>query len=87
LNKCCQYGSIAAVHNESAAIGAEIRAHLGRQGKSLRWLAAAMGVNNTTLSRRVRGDRGFTIDEMTHIARLLGVKVTDLMPLDSVGAA
>lgn len=57
----------------------EIRAHLGRRGKSQRWLAEQTGIGATGLSRRLAGQIPFTVDELRRIASALGVSTVTLI--------
>lgn len=57
----------------------EIRAHLGRQGYSQRWLSEQIGINQGALSRRLRGERSFTVDELQRVAAALGVTAASLL--------
>lgn len=69
------------------AIGAEVRAHLARQGKKQKHLAAALGMTETTLSGRLNGHTPFDTDELEVITSMLGVTVADLFPDTPVSAA
>lgn len=42
--------------------------------------APKLGLSQSGLSRKLRGDRAFGIDELLTIADLLGVDVSDLLP-------
>lgn len=45
-----------------------------------RELADALGVSQMNVSRRLRGETPFDVDELAAVARLLGVEVVDLLP-------
>lgn len=60
-------------------IAAEIRAELGRQHSSRRWLAEQIGQNHVTVSRWVNGDGPMSFDAFDDICRALGISVADLL--------
>jgi len=60
-------------------IAAEIRAELGRQNHSRRWLAAQIGENHVTVNRWVNGDGPVGVDSLDAICRALGITVADLL--------
>jgi len=59
-------------------IAGEIRAELGRQGKSRHELAAAAGISPATLSRRLQGKKPFYLEELEAIAQFLEIRLSDL---------
>lgn len=59
-------------------IAGEIRAELGRQQRSQAALAAAIGISPSTLTRRLRGDKPFFLEEAQDIARFLGLPLSEL---------
>ena len=59
-------------------IAAEIRAELGRQNVSRRWLAEEIGQSHVTVSRWVNGDGGMTFDALDAMCQALGISVADL---------
>lgn len=67
-------------------VAAEVRAHLGRQAKSQRWLSEQTGIGAPGLSRRLKGDRAFTLDELACIADALGVPMSALLPTEAVAS-
>ena len=60
-------------------IAAEIRAELGRQNRSRRWLAEQMGQSHVTVSRWVNGDGPMSLDALDAICEVLGITVADLL--------
>ncbi|WP_100514281.1 helix-turn-helix domain-containing protein [Mycobacteroides abscessus] len=66
-------------------VAAEVRAEMARQGIVLNKLAAAAGITNATLSRRLKArtpHESFTVDELDNIARALNIPVRNLFPAD-----
>ena len=60
-------------------LAAEIRAELGRQNRSRRWLAEQVGVPHNTLSRWVAGDTSPGVDYMNDMCVALGFTVSELL--------
>lgn len=60
-------------------IAAELRAELGRQNRSRRWLADQIGQSHVTVSRWVNGDGPMSFDALDAICEALGVSVGDLL--------
>lgn len=60
-------------------VAAEVRAELGRQRKSGSELAAALGMAQSTVSRRLLGEVPFDVDELHRIADYLGVPVSQFL--------
>lgn len=58
-------------------IAGEIRAELGRQQITQATLAAAIDISPATLSRRLRGDKPFFLEELEDISRFLGLPVSE----------
>lgn len=61
-------------------VAAEVRAELGRQKMSIRELAAKLEQPRSNVSRRLNGEQPLTIDDITAIARALGVPLAALLP-------
>lgn len=61
------------------SIAAELRAELGRQNKSRRWLAERIGQSHVTVSRWVNGDGPVSLDSLDAMCHALGVTVADLL--------
>lgn len=64
----------------SQAVLAEIRAEMGRQQKSGRAVAEAMGVTHIYLSRRLTGKVPLTLADLDRIATALSVPATTFLP-------
>lgn len=69
-----------------AAIAREIRAELGRQNLTYAALATATGINPSTLSRRLQGNKPFLLEELQSIAEFLKIKLSDLTERTDVAA-
>jgi transcriptional regulator with XRE-family HTH domain len=69
------------------AIAAEVRAEVARQGRTLRELAEATGIDESSMSRRAWGHRSFRAEELSAVADWLGVSVAQFMPRVSTGVA
>ncbi|MFJ2553346.1 helix-turn-helix domain-containing protein [Microbacterium sp. NPDC087591] len=57
-----------------------IAAHLGRAGRSRRWLSEHSGIAYSTLRRRMQGRSDFTITELADIALALDLSPAALVP-------
>ena len=55
------------------AIAAEVRASLARDGRPATWLATATDISKTALSRKLKGDVSFTVEELVAVALALDV--------------
>lgn len=62
----------------SEKVAAEIRAEMGRQRLTGRGLEAQLGWPHTYLTRRLRGQVSFNLDDVEVIAAALEVPVTSL---------
>ena len=60
-------------------IAAELRAELGRQDRSRRWLAEQVGAPHNTVARWVGGDTPPPLDALDAMCRALGLSVADLL--------
>lgn len=60
------------------SVAAEIRAEMGRQRRSQRWLARRAGLTTGYLSRRLTGDVALSTDDIERIAGALEVPITEL---------
>lgn len=60
-------------------VAAEIRAELGRQGRSQRDLARALGWTEVKVSRRLRGRVPWTVDDVELVASILDVPRSQLL--------
>ena len=54
------------------AVAAEVRAELARKQITASTVAEAIQMPTSTLSRRLKADTPFTVDELAAIARVLG---------------
>jgi transcriptional regulator with XRE-family HTH domain len=63
-----------------AAIAAEVRAEMARQGRKQRQLAAVIDNVQPIVSLKLRGERSFRAEELRAIATWLGVPIGQLMP-------
>lgn len=61
-------------------VAEEVRALLGRRQMSGAKLAAAIDRSEMYVSRRLRGETAFDLDDLERIARVLGVHVAELLP-------
>lgn len=66
-------------------VAEEIRALLARRMANGAKLAAALGKSEMYVSRRLRGETAFDVDDLEKIAGYLGVEVTDLLPVPMPG--
>jgi len=60
-------------------IASTVRDTLHETGVTIANLAAATGISERTLTRRLRGNSDWTTSELARIAQRLGVSVTSLM--------
>ncbi len=60
-------------------LAGELRAALGREQRSQRWLSEKTGISPTALGRKLRGDTSFTIDELLDVAHALGVSAASII--------
>lgn len=60
-------------------IAAELRAELGRQTKSRRWLAEQIGHPHNTVARWVGGETCPPVDELDHMFEALGLDLALVM--------
>lgn len=55
-----------------------LRAEMSRAGINQTAVAAHLGLSQQAISRRMSGRTSFTVDELAHVAELLGVSVSVL---------
>lgn len=67
-------------------IAAEVRAELGRQGKTQRQVAEQLGMTQQSLNLRLMGMRSFRAEEIAKLAEVLGVPASQFLPAEA-GAA
>lgn len=70
-----------------SAIAGEVRAAVAREGVSARSLAREVEMSPASLSRKLRGDVSFSVEELIAIANFLDVSVTSLIPRAESAAA
>lgn len=63
-------------YNDSVA--AEVRAEMARQRRGQVEVATELGWSQAFLSRRLTGGVAFSTDEIEHVARVLGVPLSQL---------
>lgn len=63
---------------EAVAIGRAVKGALATAGLSLSESADLTGITLSTLSRRVNGTMPFTFPELVRVAKVCGVRVSDL---------
>ena len=65
-------------------VAAEVRAEMGRQGRTNSWLAAQLGVSEMWVGRRLHMIRKTDIseDDLDRIAEALGVPVATFLPAE-----
>lgn len=71
----------------SNSVAANVRAELARQSRTRRELAAALGVDEHRVGKRVRGLVPFSVDEIVQVAAFLGVTVEDLVSAPAAAGA
>lgn len=62
----------------TATAGANVRAEMGRKGISQAVLASGLGMSQTAISKRLRGETPFDINELVRIAAVLDVPLDRL---------
>ncbi|MEU4391611.1 helix-turn-helix transcriptional regulator [Kribbella sp. NPDC023855] len=60
-------------------IGANVRAEMARRGISQVAIASKLGLPQTSVSKRLRGEVAFNVDELTAVADHLGVPLAALL--------
>lgn len=63
----------------TAVAGANVKAEMVRRGLSQHAVAARLGLSQTAVSARLRGRTPFDINELVHVADLLGMTVDQLL--------
>lgn len=71
----------------TAQTGRNVRAEIARKGMTQAEIAAAVGISQSQLSKRLRGSIPFDINELSSIAAVLGVPLGDLIPRPEVVAS
>lgn len=70
-----------------SAVAGEVRAAIARAGVSARSLASEVEMSPASLSRKLRGDVSFSVEEVIAIANQLDVSITSLIPPAESAAA
>jgi transcriptional regulator with XRE-family HTH domain len=65
---------------QHTAIADEVRVWLARRKMSAAQAALTLGWSQTYLSRRMRGDVAFDVNDLLQLAKLLRVKIQDFFP-------
>lgn len=65
----------------AARTALEVRAEIGRQNRSAASLARAVDMSQMYLSRRLNGQFPFDLVEVENIAHVLGVPLSQLLPV------
>ena len=65
--------------SSSERLIATIRAELARRGFNQRDVAGALGITQQAVSRRMSGHVDFTVGELSGVAALLGVTLSELV--------
>ena len=60
-------------------IAGEVRAEMARQRKQAKELAVDIDMTPASLSRKLNGAYGFTVDELLRIAHALGIPASRLL--------
>lgn len=68
--------------NVSAVIGERVHTLMWRRRIEQRTVSAALGMTQPALSRKLRGQRLWSVEELVEVAAYLGVPVTDLLPAE-----
>jgi transcriptional regulator with XRE-family HTH domain len=61
-------------------VAREVRAEMGRQRRTHRELAEALGISQPQVTKRLNGDIEFRPSELEQVAEMLGVPVTQFLP-------
>ena len=66
--------------NADQIIGERVHILMRRDRISQEQLGQALGIAQASASKKLLGQRGWTVDELIAVARFLDVQVTDLLP-------
>lgn len=64
----------------NALIGERVHQHMWREGRTQKQLASLLGVDQGSVSKRLRGKTDWTAPEVAVAAAWLGVAIADLVP-------
>lgn len=70
----------------SEAVAAEVRAFMARKRISQTTAAAALGIGQSSMSRRLNGTAPFTVDELYRLADLFQISPSDLISSERASA-
>lgn len=62
------------------AVAAEVRACIARAGKKRAEIEVALGISQSALARKLRGENAFTVDELLALGRALKVEPREFFP-------
>jgi DNA-binding XRE family transcriptional regulator len=63
-----------------AEVGKSLHLVMWQRGITQEWLARELGVNQSTMSRKIKGRAPWTLAEVYIVARALDLNVRDLLP-------
>ncbi|QFG09709.1 hypothetical protein PBI_PIPP_38 [Gordonia phage Pipp] len=66
----------------NAAIGELVHQHMWRRKITQTQIGARIGIGQSAVARKLRGERPFAVDELMAIAAFLDVPITDLLPTE-----
>jgi transcriptional regulator with XRE-family HTH domain len=66
--------------NADTLVGERVHAAMWHKRMTQKQLASVLGVGQSAVARKIRGERGWSLDEVLAVARVLDVPVTDLLP-------
>lgn len=75
------------VTSPAERVAGEVRAALAREGKAQAFVVEVLGLSQPAVSRRLRGELAFDVDELSRIAAALGVSLATLIPEDTAAAS
>ena len=67
----------------SEIVAAEVRAELARRKIPQSGLVSVLGMSEVSVSRRLRGETPFDINELVAVAEFLGVPVARFLPSEA----
>lgn len=68
------------MQDTNTAVAAEVRAAIARAGLTQSEVARRADIAANTLSAKIRGIRGFSVDELIRIAHALDIEPSSLIP-------
>ena len=67
-------------------VAAEVRAALARAGQSATWLADETDISKQALSRKLRAETSFTVEELVAVCVALGIDPATIVPAGRAAA-